>query len=119
MKKKEAEFLTEEEAQAMLRVPDCKNALWELGRDYFEALYRRASGREETILLTLAKAKTDLSITDSAKRVGAAHKDFPLKNVKHFLYRLAWIPTEADLLTKSCRKGSEWANPPQMMLAYC
>ena len=32
---------------------------------------------------------------------------------------LAWIPTEADLLTKSCRKGSEWANPPQMMLAYC
>lgn len=50
-----------------------KNALWELGRDYFEALYGRASGREETILLTLAKARTDLSITESTKRVGAAH----------------------------------------------
>jgi len=65
-----------------------KNALRELGRDYFEALYRRASGREETILLTLAKAKTNFTIAETAKTVGAKHKDFPLKNVKHFLYRL-------------------------------
>ena len=108
MKKKEAEFLTEEEAQAMLRVPDCKNALWELGRDYFEALYRRASGREETILLTLAKAKTDLSITDSAKRVGAAHKDFPLKNVKHFLCRLG----NKGLIKRIERKGFKIKNIP-------
>jgi hypothetical protein len=65
-----------------------KNALWELGRDYFEALHRKASGREETILLTLAKAKTNFTIAETAKTVGAKHKDFPLKNVKHFLYRL-------------------------------
>jgi len=65
-----------------------KNALWELGRDYFEALYRRASGREETILLTLVRAKTDFTIAETAKTVAAKHKDFPLKNVKHFLYRL-------------------------------
>jgi hypothetical protein len=63
-------------------------ALRELGRDYFEALYRRASSREETILLSLAKTKTDSTIAETAKTVGAKYKDFPLKNVKHFLYRL-------------------------------
>lgn len=84
-----------------------KNALWELGRDYFEALYRKASGREETILLTLAEAKTDLSITDSTKRVGATHKDFPLKNVKHFLYRLE----NKGLIKKTERKGFEILDP--------
>jgi hypothetical protein len=84
-----------------------KNALWELGRDYFEALYRRASGREETILLTLAKAKTDLSITESTKRVGAAHKDFPIKNVKHFLYRLE----NKGLIKRTERKGFKILDP--------
>jgi hypothetical protein len=84
-----------------------KNALWELGRDYFEALYRKASGREETILLTLAKAKTDLSITESAKRVGAQHKDFPLNNVKHFLYRLE----TKGLIKRTERKGFKILDP--------
>lgn len=65
-----------------------KNALWQLGRDYFEALYRRSSGREQTILFALAKSKADLRIPEATKRVATAHKDFPLKNVKHFLYRL-------------------------------
>jgi hypothetical protein len=84
-----------------------KNALWELGREYFEALYRKASGREETILLTLAKAKTDLSITESAKRVGAQHKDFPLNNVKHFLYRLE----TKGLIKRTERKGFKILDP--------
>lgn len=84
-----------------------KNALWELGRDYFEALYRKASGREETILLILAEAKTDLNITDSTKRVSATHKDFPLKNVKHFLYRLE----NKGLIKKTERKGFKILDP--------
>lgn len=65
-----------------------KNALWELGRDYFEALYRKASSREEIVLLTLAKAKADLNISETTEKVGAENSSFPLKNVKHFLYRL-------------------------------
>jgi hypothetical protein len=84
-----------------------KNALWELGRDYFEALYRKASGREETILLILAEAKTDLNITDSTKRVSATHKDFPLKNVKNFLYRLE----NKGLIKKTERKGFKILDP--------
>lgn len=65
-----------------------KNALRELGRDYFEALYRRASSNEETVLLVLAKAKTDLSITEAMGKVGSECAEFKLNNVKTFLYRL-------------------------------
>lgn len=84
-----------------------KNALWELGRDYFEALYRKASSREETVLLTLAKAKTDLSITETMKRVGAEYGSFPLKNVKHFLYRLK----NKGLIKRSDGKGFKILDP--------
>lgn len=65
-----------------------KNALRELGRDYFEALYRKASEREETVLLTMARAKSALSISETMERIGGENESFPLKNVKNFLYRL-------------------------------
>lgn len=65
-----------------------KNTLRELGRDYFEALYRKASSREKTVLLIIVQAKTDLSIAETMKKVGAEFSDFPLNNVKNFLYRL-------------------------------
>lgn len=78
-----------------------KNALWELGRDYFEALYRKASEREESVLLTLAKAKSVLSIAETMARVADQHDSFPSKNVKNFLYRLE----NKGLIKKVNRKG--------------
>jgi len=47
----------------------------------------KASGRKETILLTLVNTETDLTMAETAKKLGADHKDFPLRNIKHFLYR--------------------------------
>ena len=84
-----------------------KNTLWELGKDYFEALYRKASGREETVLLTLAKEKTDLSIPEITKSVSAEYKDFPSKNVKHFLYRLE----DKGLIKRTDRKSFKVLDP--------
>lgn len=65
-----------------------KNALRELGRDYFEAFYRKASEREETVLLSLVKAKTALSISETIEKIRDENSNFPLKNVKNFMYRL-------------------------------
>jgi len=84
-----------------------KNALWELGRDYFEVLYRKASSREETVLLALAEAKTDLSISETTERVGAENSSFPLRNVKHFLYRLS----NKGLIKRTDRKSFEIPDP--------
>ena len=89
-----------------------KQTLWELGKDYFDALYRKASSREETVLLTLAKAKTDLSITETVERVGAEYHDFPLKNVKHFLYRLE----DKGLIRRTERKDFKILDP--MFMEY-
>jgi len=84
-----------------------KNALWELGRDYFEVFYRKASSREETVLLALAEAKTDLSISETTERVGAENSSFPLRNVKHFLYRLS----NKGLIKRTDRKSFEIPDP--------
>ncbi|MFQ5887808.1 MAG: ATP-binding protein [Candidatus Hydrothermarchaeales archaeon] len=84
-----------------------KQTLWELGKDYFDALYRKASSREETVLLTLVKAKTDLSITETVESVGAEYHDFPLKNVKHFLYRLE----DKGLIRRTERKDFKILDP--------
>jgi hypothetical protein len=78
-----------------------KNSLWELGRDYFEALHRKASEREEAVLLTLARAKSALSTSETMERVDDEHDNFPLKNVKNFLYRLE----NKGLIRKIHRKG--------------
>lgn len=58
-------------------------------------------------MLTLAKAKTDLTITETMKRVGVEYGSFPLKNVKHFLYRLK----NKGLIKKSDGKGFEILDP--------
>jgi len=84
-----------------------KNALWELGKDYFEALYRKASSREGTVLLTLAKAKADLTISETVKSVGSGYSNFPLKNVKHFLYRLE----NKGLIKRTDRKAFKILDP--------
>ncbi len=67
-----------------------RNALRELGKDYFESLYRRASERERVILEILADAKIPMSIADirSLMIVKKRVRGFPIANIKNFLYRL-------------------------------
>ena len=66
------------------------NALDELGKDYFESLYRRASNREKEILGILAEEAKPLSISDirSIMITKKRTRNFPISNIKNFLYRL-------------------------------
>ena len=67
-----------------------KNTLRELGRDYFEALYRRASDREKEVLFILVEKNKPLSISDirSVMIIEKRKAGFPIANIKNFLYRL-------------------------------
>lgn len=84
------------EAQIEGKVAPCvwdsafKNTLRELGKDYFESLFRRASERERVVLEILADAKTAMSIADirSIMIVEKRTRNFPIANIKNFLYRL-------------------------------
>lgn len=66
------------------------NTLKELGADYFESLLRRASEREREILALLAQRKEALGISDIRKIAISERrlKNFPIANIKNFLYRL-------------------------------
>lgn len=67
-----------------------ERTLRELGQDYFQALLRRASDRENEILKVLAEKKTPMSIAD-LRHVMIFEKrkrNFPVDNIKNFLYRL-------------------------------
>ena len=80
-----------------------RNALRELGKDYFESLHRRASERERVILEILADAKTAMNIADirSIMIVKKRVRGFPIANIKNFLYRL-----EAKGLIRRSEDGS-------------
>lgn len=67
-----------------------KNTLRELGRDYFQSLFERASDREKEVLLLLAEAKSALPMTEIRRiMIVEKHaKNFPVANIKNFLYRL-------------------------------
>ena len=67
-----------------------RNALDELGKDYFESLFRRASDREKEILGILAEEAKPLSISDirSIMIIEKRTRSFPISNIKNFLYRL-------------------------------
>lgn len=67
-----------------------KNTLRELGKDYFEALYRRASDREKEVLSILVEKNKPLSISDirSIMIIEKRKAGFPIANIKNFLYRL-------------------------------
>lgn len=62
----------------------------ELGRDYFDSLYKRASDRESDILEILAEKNKPLGIGDlrSIMILEKRAKNFPVANIKNFLYRL-------------------------------
>lgn len=64
--------------------------LRELGRDYFGALARRASDRERDVLLVLAERQRPMTIADlrSTMIVERRIRNFPIANIKNFLYRL-------------------------------
>jgi Cdc6-like AAA superfamily ATPase len=67
-----------------------KNTLRELGKDYFEALYRRASEREKEVLSILVEKNKPLNISDirSIMITEKRKAGFPIANIKNFLYRL-------------------------------
>lgn len=71
-------------------VPAFKNTLRELGEDYFESLYERASDREKEVLLVLAEARGALAQGEIRRImiVEKRAKNFPVANIKNFLYRL-------------------------------
>lgn len=66
------------------------NTLRELGRDYFDSLYKRASEREINILEILAEKDTPLKIAEfrSIMITEKRARNFPIANIKNFLYRL-------------------------------
>ena len=64
--------------------------LRELGQDYFLALLRRASDRENEILRVLAEKKVPMSIADlrHAMIFEKRKRNFPVDDIKNYLYRL-------------------------------
>jgi predicted ATPase len=71
-------------------LPAFKNTLRELGKDYFQSLFERASDREKEVLLVLAEAKAALPQSEIRRiMIVEKHaKNFPVANIKNFLYRL-------------------------------
>lgn len=67
-----------------------ERTLRELGQDYFHALLRRASDRENEILRLLAEKRIPMSIADlrQAMIFEKRKRNFPVDNIKNFLYRL-------------------------------
>ena len=91
-----------------------KNALKELGRDYFEALFRRASEREAEVLAILMEKNRPMVIGD-VRSVMITEKraaNFPIANVKNFLYRLE----EKELIKRNEKGEFEISDP--MFLKY-
>ncbi len=71
-------------------LPAFKTTLRELGKDYFQSLFERASDREKEVLLVLAEAKAALPQSEIRRiMIVEKHaKNFPVANIKNFLYRL-------------------------------
>jgi len=67
-----------------------ERTLRELGQDYFYALLRRASDRENEILKVLAEKRTPMSIADlrHAMIFEKRKRNFPVDDIKNYLYRL-------------------------------
>jgi AAA+ ATPase superfamily predicted ATPase len=84
------------DAQTQGRVDDVswevalRSALRDLGREYFETLYNRASERERDLLFILAEKNKPLSLTElrSVMILERKAKSFPIANIKNFIYRL-------------------------------
>jgi len=62
--------------------------LSDLGEDYFDSLFRRASEREEAILQVLCKTKKEMSIQEIQNSISKINKLYPAKDVRLYIYRL-------------------------------
>ncbi len=67
-----------------------RNTLRDLGREYFETLYSKASEREKDILLILAEKGKNLTLAElrTVMILERKAKSFPIANIKNFVYRL-------------------------------
>ncbi|MGE4357306.1 MAG: BREX system ATP-binding domain-containing protein [Candidatus Omnitrophota bacterium] len=67
-----------------------RNTLRDLGREYFEVLYHKASEREKELLFIFSEKNHPLSISDlrSIMILERKAKKFPISNIKNFVYRL-------------------------------
>ena len=66
------------------------NTLNELGKNYFDSLFCRASDRERVLLKILCEEDRSISLKEfrTLMIVGRYAKKFPIANIKNFLYRL-------------------------------
>ncbi|MBN1794385.1 MAG: ATP-binding protein [Candidatus Omnitrophica bacterium] len=87
-------------------------ALRELGRDYFDSMLRKSSDRERIVLEVLAELDKEATIKEIQQALWRRHKNFPLENVKNFLYR-----SENKGLIKKAARGSFRILDP-MLAAY-
>jgi len=62
--------------------------LSDLGEDYFDALFRKASDRETTILKVFCQTSKDMCIKDIQRTITKIDKSFPVKDVRLYIYRL-------------------------------
>jgi len=67
-----------------------RNTLRDLGRDYFETLYSKASERENALLSILVEKNRPLNLTElrSIMILERKARSFPIANIKNFIYRL-------------------------------
>ncbi|MCX5656898.1 MAG: hypothetical protein NTZ48_01480, partial [Candidatus Omnitrophica bacterium] len=67
-----------------------RNTLRDLGREYFETLYSKASDREKDILLILVEKGKNLTLAElrTVMILERKAKSFPIANIKNFVYRL-------------------------------
>lgn len=65
-----------------------KITLLELGQDYFDSLYRKASDREETVLQLMCNKDEEMSIKDIQNSICKIDKSYPVKDVRLYIYRL-------------------------------
>ncbi|MCM8784493.1 MAG: ATP-binding protein [Candidatus Omnitrophica bacterium] len=67
-----------------------RNTLRDLGREYFEVLFHKASDREKELLYIFSEKNRFLSLSDlrSIMILERKAKNFPIANIKNFVYRL-------------------------------
>ncbi|MCM8793983.1 MAG: ATP-binding protein, partial [Candidatus Omnitrophica bacterium] len=67
-----------------------RNTLRDLGKEYFEVLYHKASEREKELLSVFVEKNSPLGLKDlrSTMILERRIKNFPIANIKNFVYRL-------------------------------
>lgn len=65
-----------------------KTTLLDLGHDYFDSLYRKASDREEALLGLMCNGNSEMTIKDMQESICEIDKSYPVKDVRLYIYRL-------------------------------